>query len=159
MLRLRSPIRQCLSPAYERACWNESGDEAWRFAARCADARIPIAKKRGTPSLADQFDSIQAPVADSPRESTFSGDACQLLSATVRDYLENGRALEDIAEVTARLCREAHARGLSAEETLSRIRSTLGGILAACPLTSSDKAGLVALAIDQCVHAFYHRNR
>ena len=109
--------------------------------------------------MAEQFDSIETPFTDSRRESTFSGDACQLLSATVRDYLENGRAFENIAEATAQLCREAHARGLSAEETLSRIRSTLGGILATCPLTSSDRAGLVALAIDQCVHAFYHEHR
>ena len=109
--------------------------------------------------MAEQFDSVEDPFTESRLESTFSGDACQRLSATVRDYLENGRALENIAEVTARLCREAHARGLSAEETLNRIRSTLARILAACPLTSSDRAGLVALAIDQCVHAFYHEHR
>ena len=110
-------------------------------------------------ALAEQFDSVQTPFSESRADSTFSGDACQLLSTTVRDYFENGRALENIAEVTARLCREAHARGLSAEETLARIRSTLGSILADCPMTSSDKAGLVALAIDQCVHAFYHEHR
>lgn len=109
--------------------------------------------------MGEQSDSIQAPFSESRRDSAFSGDACQLLSTSVRDYLENGRALENIAEVTGRLCREAHARGLSADETLGRIRSTLGSILAACPMTSSDKAGLVALAIDQCVHAFYHQHR
>jgi hypothetical protein len=109
--------------------------------------------------LAEQFESVHTQLTDSRIESSFSGDACQLLSATVRDYLENGHALENIAEVTARLCREAHARGLTAEETLRHIRSTLGGILAAHPLTSSDRAALVALAIDNCVHAFYHEHR
>lgn len=109
--------------------------------------------------MAEQFDSVQTPFTDSRVESGFSGEACQLLSATVRDYLENGRALENIAAVAGRLCREAHARGLTAEETLGHIRSTLGTILSACSFTSSDRAALVALAIDQCVHAFYHEHR
>ena len=108
--------------------------------------------------MAEQYDSVQTHFTGSRVESSFSGDACQLLSATVRDYLENGRALENIAEATAGLCREAHARGLTAEETLSHIRSTLGGILAARSLTPSDRAALVALAIDRCVHAFYHEH-
>jgi hypothetical protein len=89
------------------------------------------------------------------RASGLSGDACELLGATVRDYLEGGGVPEQLARVTARLCREAHARGLSADETLTEIRLTLDSILADCPLTSSDRAGLVALAIRECVHAFY----
>ena len=82
-----------------------------------------------------------------------------MLGATVRSYLANGGVPEELAQVTARLCREAHARGLTADQTLAEIRATLGGILAACPMTSTDRAALVALAIDECVHAFYHEQR
>lgn len=108
--------------------------------------------------MASQFDSTQESVAPLSQIPTFSGEACTLLGATVRSYLTSGGVPEELANVTARLCREAHARGLTADETLAQIRSTLGGILAACPLTTTDRAALVALAIDECVHAFYHEH-
>jgi hypothetical protein len=109
--------------------------------------------------LAEQIDSHQNSVKLPKNASGFSGEACDLLGATVRSYLETGGMPEELAQVTARLCREAHARGLSADATLAEIRATLGGILAACPLTTSDRVALVALAIDECVHAFYHNHR
>jgi hypothetical protein len=108
--------------------------------------------------LAEQIDSTQPSLEPPHVAAGFSGEACDLLGATVRSYLATGGIPEELSQVTARLCREAHARGLSADETLSEIRSTLGGILASCPLTSTDRAALVALAIDECVHAFYHKH-
>jgi len=108
--------------------------------------------------LPEQFDSTEQSAAPLSAVPAFSGEACALLGATVRSYLESGGIAEELANVTARLCREAHARGLTADETLAEIRATLGGILAACPLTSTDRAALVALAIDECVHAFYHNH-
>jgi hypothetical protein len=66
---------------------------------------------------------------------------------------------EELARITARLCREAHGRGLSADETLAEIRTALGKIFAEYPMTTSDRAALVALAIDECVHAFYQDQR
>ena len=109
--------------------------------------------------MPEQFNSTEQSVAPLSDAAVFSGEACALLGATVRSYLETGGAPDELATVTARLCREAHARGLTADETLAEIRKTLGGILAACPLTSTDRAALVALAIDTCVHAFYHQHR
>lgn len=109
--------------------------------------------------MAEQIDSIQSSTAVPTPPPTFSGEACDLLATTVRDYLGGGGVLEELGRVTARLCREAHTRGLSADETLAEIRATLGGILANCPITSSDRAALIALAIDECVHAFYHQQR
>jgi hypothetical protein len=103
------------------------------------------------PEHFDSASSFTQP-ASSP---SFSGQACDLLGATVRDYLEGRGAPDQLALATARLCREAHTRGLSANDTLAEIRSTLARILEDCPLTSSDRAALVALAIDECVHAFY----
>jgi hypothetical protein len=110
----------------------------------------------------EQIDSTSTSPSPSPSQpqpvggSPFSGEACDLLGATVRDYLETGGAPDELARATARLCKDAQARGLSADETLVEIRATLGGILAACPLTSTDRAALVALAIDECVHAYYN---
>ncbi len=109
--------------------------------------------------MAESFNSTEQSIARLSGIPSFSGEACSLLGATVRSYLETGGAPDELATVTARLCQEAHARGLTADETLAEIRSTLGGILAACPLTSTDRAALVALAIDECVHAFYHKHR
>jgi len=108
--------------------------------------------------LAEQFDSTEQTVAPLSAVPTFSGEACALLGTTVRSYLESGGIPDELATVTASLCREAHARGLTADETLAQIRSALGTILASCPLTSTDRAALVALAIDECVHAFYHEH-
>lgn len=93
----------------------------------------------------------------SARARSFSGDACDVLGLTVRDFLAGGGAPEELARATAQLCREAHARGLSANETLAEVRSALSRILDENGLTSSDRAALVALAIDECVHAFYQR--
>jgi hypothetical protein len=91
--------------------------------------------------------------------SGFSGEACAMLGATVRSHLATGGITEELARVTQRLCREAHARGLSADQTLAEIRETLGGILDANALTSTDRAALIALAIDECVHAFYREHQ
>jgi hypothetical protein len=109
--------------------------------------------------LAEHLDPVENSNVSASRTSAFSGEACAMLGATIRSYLQTGGVPEELASVTARLCREAHAHGLSADETLAEIRTTLGGILANCPLTSSDRAALVALAIDECVHAFYHQHR
>ncbi|MFL5614562.1 MAG: hypothetical protein ACJ796_12955 [Gemmatimonadaceae bacterium] len=109
--------------------------------------------------MTEQIDSHQNSLKRTSTLSGFSGEACDLLGATVRSYLETGGVPEELAQATARLCREAHARGLSADATLAEIRATLGSILAACPLTTSDRVALVALAIDECVHAFYHEHR
>jgi hypothetical protein len=115
---------------------------------------------RGNAALAEQFDSMSSSSTQSAASTPlFSGEACALLGATVKTFLETGGVPEELASVTARICREAHVRGLSADETLTEIRATLGGILSGCPLTSSDRAALVALAIDECVHAFYHEHR
>ena len=109
--------------------------------------------------MPEQLNSTEQSIARLSDVPSFSGEACTLLGTTVRSYLETGGAPDELATVTAHLCREAHARGLTADETLAEIRSTLGGIIAACPLTSTDRAALVALAIDECVHAFYHQHR
>lgn len=107
--------------------------------------------------MPQQFESSDnAHQAASQGSTFFSGEASNLLGATVRDYMMTGGAPEELARVTARLCQEAQARGLSADETLREIRVALDAILADCPLTSSDRAALVALAIGECVHAFYH---
>jgi hypothetical protein len=107
--------------------------------------------------VSEQFDSVNS---DARAASTFvfSGEACDLLGATIKDYLERGGVPNELAAVTARLCHEAQTRGLSADQTLAEIRSTLGTILANCPMTTTDRAALVALAIDECVHAFYRRD-
>src|SRR5947207_12569416 len=96
---------------------------------RCAEAWAVVARMRGT-RLAEQFDSFDNPSTESQAASGFSGEACDMLGATVRSYLLTGGAPEELGQVTARLCREAQARGLSAEETLAEIRATLGSILA-----------------------------
>jgi hypothetical protein len=93
--------------------------------------------------------------ADAPPTTTFSSEACALLGHSVREYMASGGVPEELARATARLCQEAQSRGLSADETLTEIRAMLGGLLADCPLTSSDRAALVALAVRECVHAFY----
>jgi hypothetical protein len=108
--------------------------------------------------MPEHLDSTSS-IAQSAKSRTFSGEACDVLGATVRDFLSGRGAAEQLAVATARLCREAHTRGLTANETLAEIRSTLSRILEDCPLTSSDRSALVALAIDECVHAFYHEQR
>lgn len=105
--------------------------------------------------MPDQIDSIEPSRRAMPAAVGFSGEACALLGATVQEYLEGGGLPEQLAQVTSRLCEEAHRRGLSADQTLTEIRAVLGGLLADCPITSSDKAAVVALAIGECVHAFY----
>jgi hypothetical protein len=120
------------------------------FGGRREDAR--------SAAVSEQFDTPTTPYTE-PASSAFSGEACDLLGATVRDYLRSGGMPEELARVTARLCREAHARGLSADETLTEIRATLAKVFSDCALTSTDRAALVALAIDECVHAFYHGQR
>ena len=105
--------------------------------------------------MTERFDSTSSFIQPA-KFRDFSGEACDLLGATVRDFLSGRGVPEELARATARLCREAHTRGLSANETLEEIRSTLSRILDESPLTSSDRAALVALAIDECVHAFYN---
>ena len=109
-------------------------------------------------ALPEQYESSNT-VPEHPSMAVFSGEVCDVLGAAVRNYLTGRGVHDELSRVTAQLCREAHARGLSADQTLVEIRETLGGILAACPFTSSDRAALVALAIDECVHAFYHEHR
>ena len=109
--------------------------------------------------MAERFESQTPRSGNGDIRSCFSRDACATLAATVESYLRTGGVPDELADVTARLCREAQAKGLSADTTLRHIRRTLGDILAACPLTSSDRAALVALAIDECVHAFYAEQR
>ena len=106
--------------------------------------------------MSEQLDPVSLPTTPASPVG-FSGEACDLLGATIKDYLESGGVPDRLGEVTARLCHEAQERGLSADQTLAEIRATLGGILAACPLTTTDRAALVALAIDECVHAFYSK--
>lgn len=108
--------------------------------------------------MPEQFDSTTGANVQ-PAAAPFSGEACNQLSAAIRDYLTGGGLPEGLARITSRLCREAQQRGLSADETLAEIRSTLSGIFAACPLTTSDRAAIVALAIDECVHGFYTNHR
>ena len=103
--------------------------------------------------VAEQFESATS--GANSNASYFSHDACASLASTVETYLKTGGVPDQLAAVTARLCRDAQARGLSADATLREIRAALGNILAGCPITSSDRAALVALAIDECVHAFY----
>ena len=110
-------------------------------------------------ALPEQYESSNTARERPAIASAFSGEVCDVLGATVRSYLTGSSVHEELARVTGQLCREAHARGLSADQTLAEIRATLDGVLASCPLTTSDKAALVALAIDECVHAFYHEHR
>jgi hypothetical protein len=103
--------------------------------------------------VAEQFESATS--GANSNASCFSHDACVSLASTVETYLKTGGVPDQLAAVTGRLCRDAQARGLSADATLREIRAALGNILARCPITSTDRAALVALAIDECVHAFY----
>lgn len=108
--------------------------------------------------MPEHFDSTSSFI-QSAQSRNFSGEACDLLGATVREFLAGRGAPDELARAAARLCREAHARGLSANQTLAEIRSTLSRILEESRLTSSDRVALVALAIDECVHAFYEEQR
>ena len=105
--------------------------------------------------MSEQFESATSRDTSASELSAFSTDACASLGATVTNILQSGCVPHELSEVTARLCREAQARGLSADATLREIRGTLAGLLRSCTITSSDRAALVALAIDECVHAFY----
>lgn len=105
--------------------------------------------------LSEQFESAASRDIGPSELISFSSAACASLSATVESFLKTGCVPQELAEVTARLCREAQTRGLSADATLREIRGTLSDVLGSCTITSSDRAALVALAIDECVHAFY----
>lgn len=108
--------------------------------------------------MPEHFESASSFI-HSAKSRKFSREACDVLGGTVRDFLAGSSAPEDMARATAELCREAHTRGLSANETLAEIRSTLSRILDESGLTPSDRVALVALAIDECVHAFYEEQR
>lgn len=105
--------------------------------------------------MSEHLESITSREHNTKQLSAFSTDACASLGVTVTNFLKTGRVPHELAEVTARLCREAQERGLSADATLREIRGTLAMLLSSCAITSSDRAALVALAIDECVHAFY----
>jgi hypothetical protein len=105
--------------------------------------------------VSEQFDSATSRDSTAGELMAFSSDACASLSATVESFLKTGSLPPDLSEVTARLCREAQSRGLSADETLREMRGLLSDVLGSCTITTSDRAALVALAIDECVHAFY----
>jgi hypothetical protein len=103
--------------------------------------------------LSNSADNSRQPES---RASTFSREARALLAATVCTYVESGGAPDQLSRVTTQLCQEAQAKGLSADEALTEIRAALDTLLATCAITSSDRAALVALAIGDCVHAFYN---
>ena len=105
--------------------------------------------------MSEQFESATSRDSAAGELTAFSSDACASLSATVESFLKTGGLPPDLTDVTARLCRDAQERGLSADETLREMRGLLSGVLASCTITSSDRAALLALAIDKCVHAFY----
>lgn len=107
--------------------------------------------------MSEHFDSATSRDSAAGELTAFSSDACASLSATVDSFLKTGSVPPDLSEVTARLCRDAQSRGLSADETLREMRGLLSDVLASCTITTSDRAALVALAIDECVHAFYGR--
>ena len=67
--------------------------------------------------MPEQFDSV-TPDAQPTSTFGFSGAACELLGATIKDYLERGGVPDALAQATARLCREAQERGLTADQTL-----------------------------------------
>jgi alpha-D-ribose 1-methylphosphonate 5-triphosphate synthase subunit PhnI len=110
-------------------------------------------------AVSEQFEAAKSRDDPASELTAFSTDACASLGATVERFLATGRVPDELADVTADLCRQAQARGLSAEATLREIRSVLGRILQSCTISTSDRAALVAVAIDECVHAFYGPRR
>ena len=64
-------------------------------------------------------------------------------------------AFDDVETATYTLCQEAKASGLGVNEALARIRRELDRAIAGRQLTSSDRAAVIALAVDQCVRAYY----
>ena len=85
----------------------------------------------------------------------FSPGACDCLGQAVEKYHRTPGAFDDVETATYTLCQEAKASGLSVNEALARIRRELDRAIAGRQLTSSDRAAVIALAVDQCVRAYY----
>jgi hypothetical protein len=93
---------------------------------------------------------------DAPAASSgVSAEVVALLAGAVTDYVERGGVPEALVRVAAQLCTEARTRGLTLDATLEELRRTLAVILATSSLTPSDRAGLLAIAVDAGVHAYY----
>jgi hypothetical protein len=85
----------------------------------------------------------------------FSSGACECLGRAVEKYYRTPGAFDDVETATYTLCQEAKASGLGVNEALARIRRELDRAIAGRQLTSSDRAAVIALAVDQCVRAYY----
>jgi hypothetical protein len=85
----------------------------------------------------------------------FSSDACECLGRAVEKYHRMPGAFDDVETATYTLCQEAKASGLGVNQALAKIRWELDRAFAGRQLTSSDRAAVIALAVDQCVRAYY----
>ena len=85
----------------------------------------------------------------------FSPGACDYLGRAIEKYHRTPGAFDDVETATYTLCQEAKAYGLGVNEALARIRRELDRAIAGRQLTSSDRAAVIALAVDQCVRAYY----
>jgi hypothetical protein len=85
----------------------------------------------------------------------FSSDACDGLGRAVEKYHRMPGAFDDVETATYTLCQEAKASGLGVNQALAKIRRELDRAFTGRQLTSSDRAAVIALAVDQCVRAYY----
>ena len=85
----------------------------------------------------------------------FSSGACEGLGKAVERYHKLPGAFDDVETATYALCQEAKASGLGVNQALAKIRRELDRAFTGRQLTSSDRAAVIALAVDQCVRAYY----
>ena len=85
----------------------------------------------------------------------FSSGACERLGRAVEKYHRMPGAFDDVETATYTLCQEAKASGVGVNQALAKIRWELDRAFAGRQLTSSDRAAVIALAVDQCVRAYY----
>jgi hypothetical protein len=85
----------------------------------------------------------------------FSAGACECLGDAVEKYHRMPGAFDDVQTATYTLCQEAKASGLSVGAALRKIQFELDRAFETRQLTSSDRAAVIALAVDQCVRAYY----
>lgn len=85
----------------------------------------------------------------------FSPGACEGLGKAVEKYHLMPGAFDDVQTATYALCQEAKASGLPVNAALRKIQTELDRAFATRQLTSSDRAAVIALAVDQCVRAYY----
>ena len=85
----------------------------------------------------------------------FSPGACAGLGQAVEKYHRMPGAFDDVQTATYTLCQEAKASGLGVNAALRKIQLELDRAFANRQLTSSDRAAVIALAVDQCVRAYY----